>query len=129
MRVLNPIKLVAHQPPELYPSTTHHLAVNRDVLQLLLRQRFPESAPAERRVVARAAGDLADDGRFGETRGAALTPQTVVGELAEAPEDVAALEGDLVARWNWWVGALDLAHGGYDPFRIQAYASDDDQRV
>ncbi|MFB6219259.1 MAG: hypothetical protein ABEH77_08830 [Halobacteriaceae archaeon] len=90
--------------------------MNREVLRLLLRQSHADSTVAERRVVARAAGDLADSGRFAEDRGAALTPQDVVEGLAEAPDDLG-----LVERWNWWVGALDLSHGGYERFRVHRW--------
>ena len=90
--------------------------VNREVLMLLLRQSFPDSTVAQRRVVAREAGDLADSGRYDADAGVALTPQAIVENLAEAPDD-----RDLVERWNWWMGALDLAHGGYDRFRVHRY--------
>jgi hypothetical protein len=88
--------------------------VNRAVLQLLLRQRYPDSSVAERRVVARAAGDLADSGRLDADRGTALTPQDVLANVTEAPDELSLIE-----RWNWWVGALSLARGGYDDFRIR----------
>ena len=88
--------------------------MNRDVLTLLLRQSFPESAVNERRVVARQAGDLADSGAYDADAGVALTPQAIVSNLAEAPDD-----HGLVERWNWWMGALDLAHGGYERFRVR----------
>jgi hypothetical protein len=90
--------------------------VNRQVLRLLLRQAHAESTVGERRVVARAAGDLADSGRFTEDRGVALTPQAVVEELSEAPDEMA-----LVERWNWWMGSMDLAHGGYERFRVRNF--------
>jgi hypothetical protein len=93
--------------------------VNREVLRLLLRQSLPESDVDERRVVARQAGDLADSGAYEGDAGTVLTPQAVVENLADAPD-----EYDLVERWNWWVGALDLAHGGYDRFRVDAWGGE-----
>lgn len=80
---------------------------------LLLKQAFG-GTESQRRVVARAAGDLADSGRYREDNGAALTPQRIVDELADAPDD-----HDLVERWNWWVGALGVAYGGYDEFLVR----------
>jgi len=86
---------------------------------LLLRQSFPESSVDARRVVARQAGDLADSGVYDADAGLALTPQAIVENLADAPDDHA-----LVERWNWWMGALDLAHGGYERFRVRRWAED-----
>lgn len=92
--------------------------MNRDVLKLLLKQAFGGTAP-ERRVVSRAAGDLADSGRFHADKGVRLTPQRIIENLAEAPED-----SGLVDRWNWWIGALELAHGGYGEFLVREWADD-----
>jgi hypothetical protein len=74
--------------------------------------------PAERRVVARQARDLADAGLVERDRGHALTVETVVSELAEAPD------GGPAARWNWWVGALDVAYGDYAAFGVRRYGTD-----
>jgi hypothetical protein len=92
--------------------------VNREVLMLLLRQSFPESTVPERRVVARQAGDLADAGRYAADKGVALTPQAIVENLADAPDD-----HGLVERWNWWMGALDVAHGEYGRFSVRRWES------
>ena len=73
---------------------------------------------AERRVVARQARDLADAGVLERDRGHALTVETVVAELAEAPS------GGPADRWNWWVGALDVAYGGYEQFGVRGYETD-----
>lgn len=81
---------------------------------LLLKQSFG-STEDQRRVVARAAGDLADSGRYESDKGAALTPQRIVENLSDAPDE------SLVARWNWWMGALDLAHGGYREFEVRRW--------
>ncbi len=80
---------------------------------LLLKQAFG-STTDQRRVVARTAGDLADSGRYRADNGAALTPQLIVDELSDAPDD-----HDLVERWNWWMGALGVAYGGYDEFVVR----------
>jgi hypothetical protein len=88
--------------------------VNRQVLRLLLKQAFPESASDQRRVVARMAGDLADSGRYREVKQRGLTPQAVVANLEDAADEYSLLE-----RWNWWIGALDLAHGSHDEFRVR----------
>lgn len=69
--------------------------------------------PGQRRAVARAAGDLADSGVYRADVGTALSPSSVVAELRDAPD-----ECDLVERWNWWIGALDLAYEGYERFRV-----------
>lgn len=83
---------------------------------LTLRQAFPDSTIGERRVVARAAGDLSDSGRFAADAGRELGPNEVVEHLADAPDD-----RSLVERWNWWMGALDVAYGGYVEFAVQAW--------
>jgi len=66
---------------------------------------------AERRAVARAARDLADSGQPSRDRGHALTVPGVTDHLGDAPDG-----SSLVERWNWWLGALDVAYGGYDYF-------------
>jgi hypothetical protein len=85
--------------------------LNREVLTLLL-ERFPGSHE-QRRAVARAADDLAAAGRYETDAGERLTPRAVVAELADAPG------GDVVERWNWWMGALDIAHGEYAEFQLR----------
>ncbi len=67
----------------------------------------------ERRTVARNARDLADSGRYGDDTGIELTPQHVVDQLADARD------GGPGDRWNWWLGALEFAHGGYAEFRVR----------
>ena len=68
---------------------------------------------AERRAVARHARDMADSGRYAADAGVELTPEHVVVQLADAPE------GSPADRWNWWLGALEVAHGGYVEFRVR----------
>jgi hypothetical protein len=70
-----------------------------------------------RRVVARQARDLADSGQFETDVDCELTASVVVENLQDAPEDLALPE-----KWNWWMGALELAYGGYDRFRIVRWA-------
>ncbi|TQQ79882.1 hypothetical protein EGH24_10390 [Halonotius terrestris] len=83
-----------------------------------LQAEFDSSA-ADRRVVVRQATDLADAGKPEADRGVALTVDDVVDHLQDAPDGA-----DLVDRWNWWLGALDLAYGGYQQFTVQARADD-----
>jgi len=75
----------------------------------------------ERRVVAREARDLADSGKPERDRGHALTASDVVRNLSDAPAG-----SSLVERWNWWLGALDTAYGGYARFTVRAVGSEDE---
>jgi hypothetical protein len=77
-----------------------------------------DAPAAERRVVVRGAVDLADDGRVRVDRGEPLTVAEIVENLRDAPE------GSLPARWNWWLGALEIAYGGYEPFQVRRYRRD-----
>lgn len=79
--------------------------------------RFGGSA-AERRAVARAARDLADDGRVARDLGAPLSVGLVVDNLADARS------GGPADRWNWWVGSLELAFGGYRAFEVRRWPSE-----
>jgi hypothetical protein len=88
--------------------------VDPDALERALTDAF-DPAPAELRVVVRAASDLDDDGVYEDDAGRALTPGLVVAELADAPDE------RLPERWNWWLGALELAYAsGYDAFGVRA---------
>lgn len=69
---------------------------------------------AERRVVARQARDLADSGKHDADRGRPLTVDEVVENLSDAPAD-----SSLPGRWNWWLGALDVAYGNYHEFQVE----------
>ncbi|UIO99726.1 hypothetical protein Hbl1158_14565 [Halobaculum sp. CBA1158] len=69
---------------------------------------------AVRRTVARQARDLADSGRIAADRGHELTVEEVLEELSDAPED-----HDLAERWNWWIGSLETAYGGYERFTVR----------
>lgn len=83
-----------------------------------LRETF-DSAAADRRVVVRQATDLAAAGKAEADRGVALSIAGIVDNLQDAPDGA-----DLVDRWNWWLGALELAYGGYQQFTVQARADD-----
>jgi len=92
--------------------------MDREVLMLHLRQAFGGTA-AERRTVARSAGDLADAGKLSEDLGVELAADVVVEHLSDAPEESPA------SRWNWWMGALEASHGGYRQFRVTAWAEEE----
>ena len=76
-----------------------------------------ESDAGARRVVARQARDLDDSGQYEADMGTELTAEVVVSNLRDAPDDLSLPE-----KWNWWLGALELAYGGYDRFRIRRWA-------
>jgi|AntDeeMetagen285_2_1112576.scaffolds.fasta_scaffold01752_7 hypothetical protein len=88
--------------------------MDREVLMLHLRQAFGGTA-AERRTVARAAGDLVDSEKLEADLDVALTPEVVLEHLSDAPK------GSPAERWNWWMGALEASHGGYRQFRVTAW--------
>lgn len=67
-----------------------------------------------RAVVARQAGDLLASGRLEADLGIEPTAETIRRNLADAPDD-----SDVIERWNWWMGALELSHGGYLQFRVR----------
>ena len=83
-------------------------------LELRLRREFGGTT-GQARVVVRQAVDLADAGCYEEDVGVELTNDVVIEELADAPE------GNPADRWNWWMGALETAYGGYGQFGIRRY--------
>jgi hypothetical protein len=85
-----------------------------DGLDAALDREFG-GTPGERRVVVRQAQDLADSGRFAADRGHPLSVEVVVENLADAPDET------IPDRWNWWLGALEVAYGGYEPFQVRRY--------
>jgi hypothetical protein len=93
--------------------------MDRQRLERALEGEFG-GTEAERRAVSRAARDLADSGRPSTDRGHGLTVPGVIGHLEDAPDD-----SSLVDRWNWWMGALDAAYGGYDYFTVR-FVEDDE---
>jgi hypothetical protein len=94
--------------------------MDRTRLENALAEAF-EGSEAERRAVARAACDLADSERPSEDRGHALTVPGVIDHLDDAPDDSSVVE-----RWNWWLGALDAAYGGYDYFTVRFVEGDEE---
>jgi hypothetical protein len=89
-------------------------ALDPDELDAALADAFGGS-DAERRVVVRQARDLADSGKAARDRGTPLTVSEIVANLADAPTD-----DSLASRWNWWLGALEVAYGGYAEFQVRA---------
>jgi len=87
--------------------------VNRRALESELQRVF-DADPESARVVGRAARDLADAGRYRADFDYDLSVEVVIDNLRDAPDDHTAVE-----RWNWWLGALELSHGGYEQFRIR----------
>jgi hypothetical protein len=79
-----------------------------------------DGTEAEYRVVARQARDLADAGIVDDDRGHPLTVEAVVRNLADAPG-----ESSVADRWNWWLGALEAAYGGYREFEVRAVPSEE----
>jgi hypothetical protein len=88
--------------------------VDEAELRETLETRFGGTAP-ERRAVARAARDLQASGQFPEDTATVLSVARIVAELEESPDDRPA------DRWNWWMGALDVAYGGYEQFQVRAW--------
>jgi len=87
--------------------------VDRERLERELRQRY-DADEAVCRVVSRQARDLADSGQFEADIDAEITVEVVLDNLVDAPDD-----NTLIERWNWWLGALELSHGGYERFRVR----------
>lgn len=87
--------------------------MNRDRLETALAEEF-DAAPDAARVIGRQAIDLSDSGRIDEDLGFELTVDAVLDNLRDAPADHTAVE-----RWNWWIGSLDISHGGYQRFQVR----------
>ncbi|MFC7191395.1 hypothetical protein [Halocatena marina] len=85
--------------------------MDRDRLGDALEEFDP--TPGERRVVVRQALDLSDSGRFEADTGNALTREEIVRNLRDAPDK------RLPERWNWWLGSLAMAYGGYERFQVR----------
>lgn len=90
-----------------------HLYVDTIRLKHTLSEEFGGNE-AELRVVTRQVQDLIDSGQTASDRGHELTIDELVSHLQDAPDD-----SDLVERWNWWMGALDVAYGDYEQFSIR----------
>ncbi|WP_435362647.1 hypothetical protein [Haloarchaeobius sp. DYHT-AS-18] len=79
-------------------------------LELRLEREFGGQA----HVVVREAVDLHDSGQYRRDAGHELTSDVIVDNLRDAPE------GDVVERWNWWLGSLALAYGDqYEYFTVR----------
>jgi hypothetical protein len=87
--------------------------VDRSRLEERLGREF-DGSQRQARIVARQARDLADSGQLAAELDVELTVETVVSNLADAPEDCSLAE-----RWNWWMDALTLSHGDYRRFRVR----------
>ena len=83
-------------------------------LEIRLRDAFGGTM-GQSRVVVRQAVDLDDSGQYREDAGIELTNDVVVDELSDAPD------GGPADRWNWWIGSLEVAYGGYERFGIRRY--------
>ncbi|WP_227357008.1 hypothetical protein [Haladaptatus salinisoli] len=88
-----------------------------DATELDRRLREAFDAPdGERRVVVRQARDLADSGRYRADAGVELSAEAVVSHLRDAPDDHLLPE-----KWNWWMGSLEVAYGGYAEFQVRRW--------
>ncbi|TYL38418.1 hypothetical protein CV102_11450 [Natronococcus pandeyae] len=90
------------------------MSIDRNRLESRLREEFGGTRGAAR-VVARQAADLADAGRYETDVGAELSVDVVIEELDDAPD------GGPPERWNWWIGSLEIAFGGYEEFAVRRY--------
>ncbi len=102
-----------HRSARVLPPEPPRLDVDTTRLSHTLNQEFG-GTEAELRVVTRQTQDLVDSGKTVSDRGAELTVDEIVSHLQDAPDD-----SDLIERWNWWMGALDVAYGGYERFSVR----------
>lgn len=87
--------------------------MDRETLEARLGDEF-DAEHVVVTIVGRQACDLADSKQFADDFGGELTVRDVVENLDDAPT-----EYTLVERWNWWLGALELSHGGYERFHVR----------
>ena len=107
-----------HESVSVLSAEYRRLDVDTTRLKHIFNEEFGGSE-AELRVVVRQASDLVDSGKAASDRGHELTVDELVGHLQDAPEG-----SDLIERWNWWMGALDVAYGGYERFSVR-FVSDE----
>jgi len=105
------VSVLSAEPPPLVVDTNRLIHT--------LNEEFGGSE-AELRVVVRQARDLVDSGKVLADRGQELTVDELVDHLHDAPEG-----SDLIERWNWWMGALDVAYGGYERFSVRFLRNDE----
>ncbi len=91
------------------------MSLDPEALATALEREFGGTA-GERRAVARQARDLADSGKVQDDRGVPLTVEEILDNLSDAPAGTS-----VAGRWNWWLGSLDVAYGGYEPFQVRRY--------
>ena len=84
-----------------------------------LTERFAGS-DAEYETVARQARDLGDAEKVSKDRGAQLTVDVIIRNLQDAPDELSVAE-----RWNWLLGALEVAYGGYERFQVRTVPQGD----
>lgn len=70
---------------------------------------------AERDAVARAARDLDASDQVETDTESEVTAGRVIAELEDAPD------GGPADRWNWWIGALEIAYGGYAEYQVRRW--------
>ena len=107
-----------HKSARVLPLECPPLGVDTTRLKHTLKEEFG-GTDAELRVVIRQVRDLVDSGQAVSDRGQELTVDELVSHLQDAPD-----ESDLIERWNWWMGALDVAYGGYERFSVR-FVSDE----
>lgn len=87
-------------------------------LEVALAGKYGGDA-SERRVIARQARDLVDSGKPEKDRDHSLSVSEIIEQLSDAPDGSSVIE-----RWNWWMGALDTAYGGYGRFAVRVVPDD-----
>jgi hypothetical protein len=84
--------------------------MEEDHLRSVLKKEFsPTDTDLER--VTREAIELYQSGKFEEDSGNELTVELIKNKLKEADRPIRA-------GWNWWRGALDYIHNGYERFQV-----------
>ena len=93
--------------------------MDRERLETELAERY-DAPDVVVRSIGRQARDLADAGLIEDDLDHELTVEAVLDNVADAPE-----ARSLVERWNWWLGSLELSHGGYDRFLVRSDLAED----
>lgn len=84
----------------------------KEQLESEFARRF-DGSEANRVAVARQASDLLDSKQLIDDLGTQPTTEQLCEHLSDAPDGYTLAE-----RWNWWIGSLELAFGGYLEFRL-----------